>query len=89
MVRILIIEDELIIAEDMSNMLTKMGYDIVGNAMDFEEAIEILNENSYKPDLILLDITLKGAKDGIELAHEINTNYNIPFIFTTSHSQYA
>jgi len=87
MVRILIVEDELIIAEDMSNMLSNMGYTIVGIAMDFEEAITLLNED--KPDLILLDVNLGGKKDGINLAEEINLTYNIPFIFTTSYSDTA
>lgn len=84
MVRILIIEDELIIAEDMSNMLMKMGYEVIGNAMDYEEAIAILNDE--KPDLILLDVNLNGKRDGIDLAEEINKTFKIPFIFTTSYS---
>jgi len=84
MIRILIVEDELIIAEDMKNMLSKMGYEIVGNAMDFDEAIEILT--TEKPDLILLDVNLNGERDGIDLAEELNNSYSIPFIFTTSYS---
>jgi DNA-binding LytR/AlgR family response regulator len=84
MVRILIVEDELIIAEDIRNMLTKMGYEVVGNAMDFDEAIHILD--SEKPDLILLDVNLNGGKDGIDLAEEINRSYKIPFIYSTSYA---
>lgn len=87
MIRILIVEDELIIAEDMSNVLSGMGYEIIGIAMDFEEAITFLNE--HKPDLILLDVNLGGKKDGINLAEEINLTFHIPFIFTTSYADKA
>jgi DNA-binding LytR/AlgR family response regulator len=87
MIKILIVEDELIIAEDMANMLEKMGYEITGNAMDADEAIDFLNQS--KPDLILLDINLGGKKDGITLAAEINEKYQIPFIFTTSYTDGA
>jgi len=84
MIKILIVEDELIIAEDMSNLLEKMGYEVTGNAMDADEAIECLNKT--KPDLILLDINLGGKKDGISLAAEINEKFQVPFIFTTSYT---
>jgi DNA-binding LytR/AlgR family response regulator len=87
MIKILIVEDELIIAEDMANMLEKMGYEITGNAMDANEAIGFLNQS--KPDLILLDINLGGKKDGITLAAEINEKYQVPFIFTTSYTDAA
>ncbi len=87
MIKILIVEDELIIAEDMANMLEKMGYEITGNAMDADEAIDFLNQS--KPDLILLDINLGGKKDGIILAAEINEKYQVPFIFTTSYTDGA
>lgn len=87
MVRILIIEDELIISQDMTAMLTKMGYEVIGDAMDFDEAIEILERET--PDLILLDINLNGKRDGIDLATEINSRFHIPFIFTTSYSDAA
>jgi DNA-binding LytR/AlgR family response regulator len=84
MVKILIVEDELIIAEDMSMLLTEMGYEVLETAMDCEEALETLQ--SETPDLILLDVNLGGKKDGIDLAKEINERFQIPFIFTTSYS---
>ena len=87
MLRILIIEDELIISRDMTAMLTKMGYDVIGDAMDFDEAIEILERET--PDLILLDVNLNGKRDGIDVAAEINRRFHIPFIFTTSYSDSA
>ncbi len=82
--KILLVEDEGIIAADMENMLSKMGYDVLETAMDYEEAIERLEEDT--PDLILLDVNLGGKKDGIDLAAYINEKYGIPFIFTTSYS---
>ena len=84
MISILIVEDELIIAEDMANMLERMGYRITGSAMDADEATECLALE--KPDLILLDINLGGKKDGIDLAGIINERFDVPFIFTTSHA---
>ncbi len=82
--KILIVEDELIIAEDVKNMLLKMGYDVIGIAMDYDEIETILSHQ--KPDLILLDVNLNSKKDGIEIAQIINDKYKIPFIFTTSYS---
>lgn len=84
MVKILTVEDELIIAQDLHFMLQDMGYHVIGNAMDYAQAIEILKANT--PDLIFLDITLRGKLDGIDLAETINRDYQVPFIFTTSHS---
>lgn len=84
MVNILLVEDELIIAEDMTNILEKIGYNVIGVAIDFDEAIVFLEKE--KPDLILLDINLSGKQDGIELAKEINKRFSVPFIFTTSYS---
>lgn len=87
MIKILIVEDELIIAEDLSNSLRKMGYEVIGIAMDFEEAIEIIEKNT--PDLLLLDINLGSSKDGIQLAEELNKKYQIAIIFTTSYADSA
>jgi two-component system, LytTR family, response regulator LytT len=82
--KILIVEDEAIIGEDMRMMLEDLGYSVTGVALDFDEAIEHL-ENT-RPDIVLSDIALGGAKDGIDLAKEIRENYQLPFIFVTSHS---
>lgn len=84
MIKILIVEDELIIAQDMIDILEKMGYEVMENAMDAEETFEILSKDT--PDLILLDINLSGGRDGIDIAKEINEKYKIPFIFTTSYT---
>lgn len=85
MIKILIVEDELIIAEDIKSILQKQGYHVIGIAMDYNEALRILNQKE-KPDLVLLDVNLNDNKNGIDLAYYINEHYKIPFIFATSYS---
>jgi DNA-binding LytR/AlgR family response regulator len=82
-VKILIVEDEPLIADDLAFILEDEGYEVIGKAIDFDEAKELLKQ---KPDLVLLDISLDGDEDGIEVAQYINEKYQIPFIFVTSHS---
>ena len=82
-----IVEDELIIANLIANTLKKIGYQTTKIASTYNEALEMLD--AEKPDVVLLDIQIKGSKDGIELAHTINTNYNIPFIFLTANADAA
>ncbi len=83
MVRILLVEDETVIANNMVDMLENMGYHILGNASNAREAHDILAKE--KPDLILLDMNLNSKTDGIHLASEINEMHDVPFIYTTSH----
>ena len=82
--KILIVEDELVIAEDLKETLEELGYTVCGIAVSSKEALALIEEKS--PDLALLDIQIKGGKDGIELAAEINANYRLPFIMLTSHA---
>ncbi|MCK4699964.1 MAG: response regulator, partial [Bacteroidales bacterium] len=86
-VKILVVEDELIIAEDIRMMLENLGYKVIGTAPGYSEAIELMNKNL--PDVVLIDILLAGEKDGITLAEIIREEYNLPFIFITSHSDTA
>lgn len=81
-VRILIVEDEFMISEDIAMRLSDFGFDVVGIASSAEEAIKILEKGLT--DLAILDINIDGDKDGIELAKIIEANYKIPFIFLTS-----
>ncbi len=83
-VKILIVEDELIIAEDLKDILESLDYEVCGIAISAREALQLLEEHA--PDLALLDIQIKGGKDGIELANEINMQFKIPFIFLSSHA---
>ncbi len=82
--KILIVEDESIVAMDMAEMLTKVGYRVLPGAMGFREAVELLEEE--RPDLVLVDINLSGDKTGLDLAKELQNTYHLPFIFITSHS---
>lgn len=84
MKKILIVEDELIIAVDIKDILQSNGYEVVGIAKSYDEALPKLANTI--PDIILLDIKIKGSKDGIELANHINLNYSTPFVFITSHA---
>lgn len=81
--RILIVEDEGIVADEIKNRLHTMGYQIVGMAMTGEEAISLAFE-TY-PDLILMDIMLKGGMDGIEAAHRIRARMDIPVMYLTAY----
>lgn len=80
--KILIIEDERLVAKDIAARLTQNGYSIVGIADNYDAALTLFNEQM--PDLVLLDINLKGDKDGIDIATKINSTLPTPFIFVTA-----
>ncbi len=84
-VRLLIVEDELLLAQDIADRLTDLGYLVVGIVNSAHEALRQLDEGN-EIDLVLLDIVLEGTMDGIELARLINRQYDIPFVFLTSHA---
>lgn len=86
-IKILIVEDEFMIAEDIRGRLEDMGYDVVGTATSYEEGIDFLKQNPV--DLAMLDICINGKKDGIDLAAVIQEKYNIPFIFLSSQTNSA
>jgi DNA-binding LytR/AlgR family response regulator len=86
-VRILIVEDEALIAEDLRGHLEELGYSVVGQC---DNALDAMAEiASTKPDLLLLDINLGDGADGVQLAEKINAKHKLPFIFVTSHSDKA
>lgn len=82
--KILIVEDQLIITMDLEYMLEELGYEVCGICTTYEAAVSAIKAS--QPDLVLVDIILSGQKTGIDLAHEINQTYRIPFIFLTSHA---
>ena len=82
--RILIVEDERIVANDLRGRLDRIGYDVVGMACTGADAIALASE--HLPDIVLMDITLKGAMDGVEAAEAIGRTSDIPVIFMTAHS---
>ncbi len=79
---ILIVEDEVIIAENLNLRLRNLGYETLPFASTGKKALEILSKNS--PDLILMDIRIKGEMDGIETAKEISEKYSTPVVYLTS-----
>lgn len=83
-VKILVVDDETIVALDIKNTLEKYGYKVVGIAATSQDAIKLVK--SSKPNLILMDIMIKGHKDGIHTASEINEFADIPIIFLTAYS---
>lgn len=82
--RILVVEDEPIIAEDLKASLEDLGYEVVGICESAELAIKLLHQKTV--DLILLDIQLEGSMDGIMLAAILNADFALPFVFLTSNS---
>lgn len=84
--KILVVEDEMIIGAKLSMYLTDMGYEVTGLIPRAEEALLYLKES--RPDMVLLDIRLKGAMDGIELAGILQER-DIPVIFLTANSDDA
>lgn len=80
--KILIVEDEHIVAMGIKAMLKNLGYTVTGVASSGEEAIS--KAESTKPDLVLMDIMLKGDLDGIEASKEIITRSGIPVVYLTA-----
>ncbi|MCG2419314.1 response regulator [Aequorivita sp. F47161] len=85
--KILIVEDEMVIAANISLQLSDLGYEVTGILPRGEEAL--LNIKIDKPDIVLMDIQLKGEMDGIETACQIELQYNIPIIYLTANTDDA
>jgi len=82
--RILIVEDEVIIAQNIAAVLMDAGYTVTGTVATGEQAIGHARQNH--PDLILMDIVLNGDLTGIETCRHIQRNVHIPVIFLTAYS---
>jgi CheY-like chemotaxis protein len=80
---ILIVEDEIIIAADLKGRLENLGYNIVGISATGNDAI--MKTGETHPDLVLMDIMLKGNMDGIDTAQKIRDLYDIPVIYLTAY----
>lgn len=80
--KILIVEDEVIVARDIAQQVQALGYQVAGIASQGEQAIAMIGQQ--QPDLVLMDIQLAGAMDGITAAHIIRTQYAIPVVFLTA-----
>lgn len=86
-INVLVVEDESIVSKDIQHSLKKLGYNVVGAASTGEKAIELAG--SEKPDVILMDIMLKGKMNGIEASDNIKEAYAIPVIFLTAYADEA
>lgn len=82
--KVLIVEDEMIIADSIATAVEQDGYEPLEPAVTYSEAIERIQE--HKPDIGIFDIQLSGKKSGIDLAKEVQANYDFPFIFLTSNT---
>jgi two-component system, cell cycle response regulator len=82
--RILVVEDELIVSADLCILLEELGYETVGTATTSEEALAVAS--AVTPDLILMDIRLAGAMDGIETAACVRESLDVPVIFLTANT---
>jgi len=86
---VFIVEDEMLIAACLKNQLEEAGFTILGNVTRGEKSIEEiqrLREENNEPDIVLMDINLRGAMNGIDTAHEISNRYNCGIIFLTGQS---
>lgn len=82
--KILVVEDERVVARDIEKRLKRLGYTVTANVASGEEAIEKAGEE--RPDLVLMDIRLKGQMDGIEAAEQIQTRFDVPVIYLTAYA---
>lgn len=82
--KILIVEDESIIAKDIQSSLKGLGYDVTAIVNSGDKAIKELEEN--RPDLVLMDIMLKGTMTGIEVAKEVKERFSLPVVFLTAYA---
>jgi PAS domain S-box-containing protein len=84
---ILVVEDEVVVAKDIQRTLKALNYQVPSTAHTGADALRLVEEN--QPDLVLMDITLKGDLDGIVTASKIRARWDIPIIFLTAHSDDA
>ena len=82
--KIMVVEDERIVALDLARQLTDLGYDVVATAYSGEEAVDKLQETH--PDLVLMDIVLAGKMDGIQAAEKITALSGAPVVYLTSYA---
>jgi two-component system, response regulator PdtaR len=81
--RILVVEDEAIITADLRNKVERLGYVVCGTAFSGEDAIQKADDT--EPDLVLMDVRLRGNMTGIEAASQIRKRRNVPVIYITAY----
>src|SRR4051794_7679054 len=82
--RILVVEDQRLIAADIENTLTKLGYLVVGNVASGEDAVSTADQ--VRPELVLMDVRLRGEMDGIQAAEIIRDRLNVPIVYLTAYA---
>lgn len=82
--RALIVEDETLIAEELSERLSRLGYSVIAAVDTAEEGIAIATREL--PDVVLMDIRLRGEKDGVQAANEIRQQVDVPIVYVTAYS---
>jgi len=82
--RALIVEDEVLIAEELRDRLSRLGFSIIAAVDSCDEAVAIAARE--RPDLVLMDIRLRGDKDGIQAAREIRLQVDVPIVYVTAYS---
>jgi len=82
--RILIVEDEALIAMELEDRLTQLGHTVCGRTISGEEAVSTIEE--LQPELVLMDVNLAGKMNGVEAASEIRKNHDIPIVFLSAFS---
>ena len=85
--KVLVVEDERVVAKDLVLTLEGMGYDVIGNAASRDEAIAVCAQQV--PDIVLMDIRIKGPIDGIDTAQELLDLYGLNVIYLTAHADVA
>lgn len=80
--RVMVVEDQVIVGKELRATLEKAGYDVATVVTRGEDALGLVEQD--KPDLILMDIVLRGRMDGIETAREILSRWSVPIIFITA-----
>jgi DNA-binding response OmpR family regulator len=82
--RALIVEDEILIAEELKERLSVLGFSVIAAVDSAEEGIAIATRE--RPDVVLMDIRLKGEKDGVQATQEIHQQVDVPIVYLTAHS---
>src|ERR1041384_3940772 len=85
--RLLVVEDERIVALDLRGALEDLGYTVIGTAASSDEALRTADES--RPDLVLMDIRIAGASDGIQAASLLRSRYQLPVVYLTANADQA
>lgn len=84
--RILVVEDEILIADNLCRMLSALGYEAIEPAINYKEVVDCLQSSADELDMVILDVNLNSNQTGLDVAALIREKYHIPFIFLTSYS---